>query len=125
MLKLLRESASGDSQISPLLIPTDGNALHEPLEFQFGRLGAVQNGVRGEFALMRRPGFRKGHRNAFPSEFAQRGRMSRTTFSAGVFALLVLGLIFVLFATTMSEFSSAMELLQIIPKALTSDTLHL
>ena len=66
VLKLLRESASGDSQISSLLIPTDGNALHEPLEFQFGRLGAVQNGVRGEFALMRRPGVRKGHRNAFP-----------------------------------------------------------
>jgi hypothetical protein len=61
----------------------------------------------------------------FPSEIARRGRMPRTTFSAGVIALLVLGLIFVLFATTMSDFSSAMELLQIIPKALTSDTLNL
>ncbi len=70
-------------------------------------------------------GFEKATAMLFPSEIAQRGRMSRTTFSAGVFALLVLRLIFVLFATTMSEFSSAMELLQIIPKALTSDTLHL
>ncbi len=45
MLKLLRESTSGESQSPSLLIPTDGDALHEPLEFQVRRL------IAGEYSV--------------------------------------------------------------------------
>ncbi len=34
--------------------------------FKIVALAAFIGGVRGEFVLTRRPGVRKGHRNAFP-----------------------------------------------------------
>ncbi len=42
---LLRESASGEPQGLSLLIPTDGDALHEPLELQVGRLISPDYGL--------------------------------------------------------------------------------
>ncbi len=45
VLKLLRESASGESQSPSLLMPTDGDALHEPLQFQVRRLIPVEYGL--------------------------------------------------------------------------------
>ncbi len=42
MLKLLRESTSGKSQSPSLLIPTDGDALHELLQLQIRRLIPVE-----------------------------------------------------------------------------------
>ncbi len=44
-LKVLRESASGESQSPSLLIPTDGDTLHERLEFQVRRLIPVEYGL--------------------------------------------------------------------------------
>ena len=42
---MLRESASGETQSPSLLIPTDRDALHEPLEFQVRRLIPVEYGL--------------------------------------------------------------------------------
>ncbi len=51
VLKLLRESGSGETQSPSLRIPTDGDALHEPLQLQVRRLIPVEYGVPGEFLL--------------------------------------------------------------------------